>query len=254
MRGLDLSTFNKITDYAALRKDVDFVILRAGYGKDNTDARFEEHIKGLSEHNVHMGIYWFSYAKTTEDAENEGRYAALAYKKIPEHLQTLPIFFDYEYDSLKYANLTHLTPDAGDELYDAFCRGVFYVNPKVFTGIYTNLDFLRNTWTTRSWLQDMLWIADYSTPSLWEGITKDAAIKQIKSNYKAYYANGNLDLNVINPNRAGWKMESDHYWRYYSYGIPQKYGLHNLEGRTYCFDLRGRMMRQNADGSLVTQR
>ena len=63
---------------------VDFVMLRAGYGQNNIDAQFTRNISECNRLGIPVGVYWFSYALTPEDAAEEAKYcmnAVAPYKR-----------------------------------------------------------------------------------------------------------------------------------------------------------------------------
>ena len=73
MKGIDLSQHNNVTDWNEVAKNVDFVILRAGYGKEfsQIDKKFEEYYVECKKRKIPVGCYWYSYAKTKVEAEKE---------------------------------------------------------------------------------------------------------------------------------------------------------------------------------------
>ena len=71
-RGIDISEFNGSVDIAALQGQVDFVIIRCGYGSDyanQDDPQFEANVKKCQAAGIPWGTYLYSYAKTVEMAQ-----------------------------------------------------------------------------------------------------------------------------------------------------------------------------------------
>ena len=68
--GIDLSRHNGDIDWAKVKAD--FVILRAGYGKETNqkDDRFEEYYAGAKSHGIPVGAYWYSYAMNEDEASS----------------------------------------------------------------------------------------------------------------------------------------------------------------------------------------
>ena len=60
-KGIDISYHNGNLDISKF-DDIDFVIVRAGFGKNNIDKKFKDYMKQLSRLKKKVGIYWFSYA------------------------------------------------------------------------------------------------------------------------------------------------------------------------------------------------
>ena len=92
-KGIDLSVYNEIKDYNQIKKNVDFVILRTGYGKHVTqkDKKFEEYYEHFKD--IPLGVYHYSYASSKAGAilEAENCIEFLKNKKL-----TLPVFYDLE--------------------------------------------------------------------------------------------------------------------------------------------------------------
>lgn len=80
---------------------IDFVLIRAGYGNDisQKDPKFDEYIKAALAHNIHVGIYWFSYAVSIADALKE---AAVCKKILASYKEKIDfsVAYDYEYASI----------------------------------------------------------------------------------------------------------------------------------------------------------
>ena len=91
--GVDISYHNGNIDFAVLSKNVDFVIIRAGYGQGNIDKKLTDYVAGCNEYDIPYGFYWFSYASTQYEAEREAKFF---YDTIHKYKPSLPLFFDYE--------------------------------------------------------------------------------------------------------------------------------------------------------------
>ena len=119
----DLSTHNGLVDWDKLKEDgVDFVMLRAGYGKNNIDERFYDNATACVRLGIPFGIYWFSYAYTADMAEQEAEYAIAA---VSKYLIRCPISYDLEYDTVRYASTKGITIDKSlaTKMVEAFCSG-----------------------------------------------------------------------------------------------------------------------------------
>jgi Lyzozyme M1 (1,4-beta-N-acetylmuramidase) len=73
LKGIDISKHNPVVDWVKVDDSINFVLIRAGYGNDisQKDSKFEDYIKAALAHNIHIGVYWFSYAVSIEDALKE---------------------------------------------------------------------------------------------------------------------------------------------------------------------------------------
>ncbi|MDD7732857.1 MAG: glycoside hydrolase family 25 protein [Firmicutes bacterium] len=68
---VDISYHNSTIDFSKLKKAVDGVMIRAGYGWYNKDKKFLDNVRGCEEHGIPYGIYFYSYATTMKQAELE---------------------------------------------------------------------------------------------------------------------------------------------------------------------------------------
>lgn len=71
-RGIDISAHQGDIDLAALKDQIDFVIIRVGYGTKGTiDNKFKRNADLCVDLGIPMGFYWYSYALNTAGAEAE---------------------------------------------------------------------------------------------------------------------------------------------------------------------------------------
>lgn len=161
-KGIDVSVWNAEIDWNEVYKEVDFAMLRAGYGKSiaQKDKRFEENYTGAKEVGLDCGVYWYSYATTP----NEARQEALACLQIVDGRQLeYPIAFDIEEESH-----TKLSKQELQDITTAFCetieQGGYYVSICTYENFFENYDkdYLKKYDT---------WIANYNNqPTLKYGI------------------------------------------------------------------------------------
>ena len=155
----DFSVHNGRIDWDRLKESgVDFVMLRAGYGKNNIDERFYDNASACMRLGIPFGIYWFSYAYTEEMAEREAGYALEAVKK---YKLECTVAYDLEYDTVRYAATKGITIRKGlaTAMAAAFCgrvgrAGYMAVN-------YSNQDYLKNMFDD-CLLSYPLWYARYN--------------------------------------------------------------------------------------------
>ena len=96
IKGIDVSVHNGSINWNQVKAEgVQFVILRAGYGKlaSQKDQRFEEYYAGAKSAGIPVGSYWYSYATGVEEAKIEAEVCISVLKgKQFEY----PIYFDLE--------------------------------------------------------------------------------------------------------------------------------------------------------------
>ncbi len=74
--GIDVSEHQGAIGWSRVKASgVDFAILRAGYGKFATqkDRQFEANYANTKTVGLPVGAYWYSYAKTPEEARQEAQ-------------------------------------------------------------------------------------------------------------------------------------------------------------------------------------
>lgn len=179
---LDISSWQGGIDYNAIRQNCNYVILRAGFGDSDIDSRFEEHYNNLQ--GMHLGVYWYSYATSPEQAKKEAR---LFLSVIDGKKFDMPIYLDMEEQgSLGRNTLDGIVVAFGEEIQNA---GYYF-------GVYSNLNWYNNV-LSGNWLNSMYdwWIADWSgTPPLPEyGI--NYGVWQYTSQY--YIGDSRVDANYV---------------------------------------------------------
>lgn len=97
-RGIDVSKHNGVIDWAKVKKNVDFAIIRAGYGRliEQKDKQFENNYAGCKEQGISCGAYWYSYAHSVAEAQTEARVFLEAIKGKSFEF---PVYLDFEEES-----------------------------------------------------------------------------------------------------------------------------------------------------------
>ena len=123
---IDVSYHNGNIDFNKVKASgIEGVIIRAGYGLNTVDKQFKNNIVKASAAGLHIGIYWFSYACNTTQALAEARMCLNTIAAYKNNID-LPIFFDWEYDSYKYATKRGFNPTKANitTLCDVFCKEI----------------------------------------------------------------------------------------------------------------------------------
>lgn len=156
LKYIDISKYQNKPDFTKVKAaGVDGIIIRAGYGRNNIDEQFKRNISECNRLDIPCGVYWFSYAYTEEMARKEAEYCLAA---IKPYKVELPVCFDFEYDSVSYAekNGINVTKELATSLVHAFCgaveaSGYYAMN-------YANPDFLNRYFDDTTSRYD-LWLA-----------------------------------------------------------------------------------------------
>ena len=183
---IDISTWNTNVNYCAVRSDgVVAAILRAGYGREvsQIDSQFENHYRGCREAGLKIGIYWYSYADSVADAEQEAR-ACLAI--LNGRAIDMPVYFDMEEAwqiSLGMSTLTAMAERFCETIKAGGYRAGVYSNLNWFYN-YLDYDYLKSRYS--------IWLAQWSG-----SYSLDCDIWQNSETGDIDGINGNCDTNVI---------------------------------------------------------
>ena len=185
-RGIDVSNHQGIVDWNKVKAaGIDFAILKVGpvYGKP--DDSFERNAAECERLSIPYGVYYYSYARSVEDANKEAD-RTLAW--LGGHHPSLPVYYDLE-DSYILQD-PNFSKDKLAQIAQAFCNRMEAVGLK--SGIYANLNWLNNYLDSPSlsgydhWVAQYNWRCDYAgSYSFW----------QYSSNGNVPGVNGRCDMN-----------------------------------------------------------
>lgn len=195
--GIDISSHNKVVDIKRVRDaGIKMVAIRAGYGRNNVDERYIANAQACYNLNVPAMIYWFSYGYTVDMAAKEAEYAIAQAKK---YWDVIPIAFDLEYDTHRYARTkgVEISRQLATDMAIAFLQKVKAAG--CIPVLYTNNDYTKNYFDIEKIVQALgmiyIWYARYNVASLTENEENLADIWQYTSKGRVPGVNGNVDLN-----------------------------------------------------------
>lgn len=182
MNGIDVSKWQGTNiDWAKVKASgIDFVIIRAGYGKAK-DPAFEQHYKGATAAGLHVGAYWYSYALSDVDATAE---AAACVRVISGKRFDMPIYFDVE-------ELNQLSKSMAfvSGIITAFCTAMEKAG--YFAGFYMSRSPLQYKVNKETLARFAIWAAEYNTRLNYSGTV---GMWQKSDTGKVAGINGNVDL------------------------------------------------------------
>lgn len=150
-KGIDVSVWNGNIDWSQAAKEIDFAILRAGYGKISSqkDSKFDVNYSGCKNNGVQVGIYWYNYAKTVEEAQMEARacLSAIGGRKFD-----MPVWYDIEENSVFATGKNNVSAIA-----EAFLTIIAEAGYKV--GIYSSYSALQTYFTDEVKNKYDVWLA-----------------------------------------------------------------------------------------------
>lgn len=124
LRGIDVSWVQGDIDWEAVSKSgIDFAVIRAGRGDiDGTgpkeDTYFRQNIEAANEYGVDVGVYFYSYAETVEEAERE---AFFFLELLDGYKITYPVVADLEEEGRRI-NMT----DIAETFLETISAGGYY--------------------------------------------------------------------------------------------------------------------------------
>ena len=155
IKGIDVSSWQGNIDFAKVKASgIDFVIIRAGYGRETrqNDNCFELNYRNAKAAGLDVGAYWYSYAESVEDAVKE---AKACMEVIKGKKFEYPIYFDLEEQS-QFAKGRNFC----DSIIKAFC-GELEKNGYL-AGLYCSTYYLNNYISNSVAGKYALWVAQYN--------------------------------------------------------------------------------------------
>lgn len=154
--GIDVSKHQGTINWDAVAADpsVQFAILRAGYGRyeSQVDAQWARNYAECKRLGIPTGAYWYSYATTPADAATEGQLFA---KVLAGKQFEYPVYFDQEDGSIPAAQRTACALAFFDAMGTAWYKGYYS-----YTAWMPSVDLA----AIRQHC-DTVWLADYrATP------------------------------------------------------------------------------------------
>lgn len=177
MNGIDISKWNGGIDFIKVKASgIDFVIIRAGFGTTGIDHLFRANYNAARQAGLHIGAYWYSYAKTKSELQNE-IFAFL--KAIKGMSFDMPIYWDIE-EKWVMANINYVILTVCNALEKA----------GYFAGYYTSASMNSNV-TSENKQRYTSWIAHWDkSPGTYK------PMHQYTSKGKISGINGNVDMNI----------------------------------------------------------
>jgi len=183
--GIDVSHHQGEIDWESVKKsDVDFVIIRCGYGMDEVpqdDTYFEYNASECERLGIPYGVYLYSYADSVERAQSEAEHVL---RLINGHKLSFPVYFDMEDD-------TTLESDHA-AIASAFCRQIEAAGYPV--GIYASVTWWREELTDPCFDNWHKWVAHYAETC---GYTGNYAMWQFTDSGTIDGIDGNVDMNYL---------------------------------------------------------
>ena len=212
-RGIDISAHQGDIDLSKLKGQIDFVIIRVGYGTKGTiDTKFTRNANLCRDLGIPVGFYWYSYALDVEGAKKEAQAminAIAPYKDIVK----FGVWFDME-DADGYKKKNGMPSNKTlREMCAAFCEAT--ENAGYYSGIYASESWFNNQLKGSEVTPYDKWVAQWPTSGGKQTALNTSASKrsdvhlwQFTSQGRFSGYSGNLDTNYAyldefpNPNSS----------------------------------------------------
>lgn len=186
IKGIDVSEFQGEIDWSKVKKEVDFAILRLGFGMDvesQDDKYIERNIKECENLGIPYGVYLFSYADSLEKAESEAEHTL---RIIKGRNLAMGVWYDIEDNNTS----GKLTKKELADIIEKYCSTVKANGYE--TGIYANLNWFENKIESSVQKKYPIWVAQYYKECQYDG---KYLIWQYSSDGKVSGIAGNVDMN-----------------------------------------------------------
>ena len=194
-KGIDISKHNGSINWSKVKNNIDFAIIRCGYGMNQAnqdDEQYANNIRGCIENGIPFGVYLYSYANTLEKAQSEAEHVLRLVNPYKEAIK-LGIWYDIE-DKIQ----RDLGKDFLEQIINTFC---IKIKENGYTvGIYANKDWLTNRISDNVKNAYPLWVAGYGNNNgkphyNYRYEHNNMTMFQYTSKGKVEGISGNVDLN-----------------------------------------------------------
>lgn len=197
-KGIDVSEHNGDINWDKVKAaGIDFVILRCGYGQDQTsqdDKKWLRNVEACERLGIPYGVYIYSYATNTTKASSEADHVL---RLIQGHKLSYPVYFDMEDTSTENSDLTAIAK--------TFCNKI--QNAGYPVGVYASLSWWNSKLTDTCFGNWYRWIASWSASKC--NYNGDFALWQYSENGAVSGISGNVDMNYLmgSPSNHGDPIE-----------------------------------------------
>lgn len=207
LKGIDVSEWQGNIDFAKAAPNVDFVVIRAGFGNEASqiDKKWEQNYSGFKKLNKPVGAYWYSYADSAEDAKKE---AQICLKALKGKQLELPIFYDIlEDDHIPILKAKGNVSKLINEIVPAFCS-VMEENG-YYVGVYCNTTGYNHYLNDGNKQRYVQWVSDWTGTC---GYTGEKVLWQYSATGTVLGIQGNVDKDYAYTDFATIKKNGYNGW------------------------------------------
>lgn len=163
---IDVSSYNHTVNWKKVKDNqINHAMLKIGSGinqnrKGKKDSKFDTNYRNARYASIHCGVYYYSYAKTVDDAKKEARHCISLLKQagISSGDLDLPVAFDVEEEATfqtGVSNVTAITTTFCDEIKKAGYEPM----------VYSSAEALKNYFNYSKIKAYKIWVAHYTKAS-----------------------------------------------------------------------------------------
>ncbi len=158
IHGIDVSQWQYGINWKYVKEDGnDFAIIRAGYGKSSKqkDTNFNANMSAAKSAGLNVGVYWYSYATSPEEAVLE---AKACYDVIKNYKLEYPVFYYLEDPTVVCQPQERIS-----DIINAFCSTLENLGSGngYYVGIASNSNFFINRVSQKILERYDIWVAHY---------------------------------------------------------------------------------------------
>ena len=192
MKGIDVSVSQGKIDWEKVKSEVDFAILRCGYGSDIAEQDDKQWLYNVAECErlgIPWGVYLYSYAMSLDEADSE---AAHVLRLLKGRKPALPVYLDMEDADGYKAKRGGISRSLATDICVRFCEKIKAAG--YIPGVYANLDWTRNHLDMDRLSGYEFWIAQYNDVCTYTG---SYGLWQYTSKGRIDGVSGNVDMNIM---------------------------------------------------------
>ncbi len=188
--GIDVSKWQGEIDFKKVKEaGAEFAIIRIGHqdgfnGEYIIDPYFEQNIKNAKENGLKIGVYFYSYANSNEEAKKQANWVI---DNLSDYKLDLPIVYDWE--SWSNFNSVNASLYKFNEIAATFLEEI--ENNNYDSMLYSSKNYLENIWDIKN---HKVWLAHYTNKTNYQG---EYYIWQMCSDGRIDGINGDVDIDIL---------------------------------------------------------
>lgn len=184
--GIDVSHHQGVIDWDTVATQIDFAILRCGYGADLTaqdDRQWQANVEACTRLKIPFGVYIYSYATDEQMALSEAQHVL---RQLKGYKPSMPVYLDLEDEKISQ----NCTPEQILRNATVFCNAIEVAGYQA--GIYANTYWWDKYLSSPQYDKWDRWVARYAAQT---GYSKPYSMWQYTDKGSVKGITGNVDMN-----------------------------------------------------------